>query len=96
MITVRYLLALVVAIVASLSMLMLMEHGRTLRQRLRDFSFDGDSWALMVTSGVILALVGAVIGSLLDHVDGGVAAGIAVAVALWICGLIWANRERKR
>ena len=94
--TIRYLLALVIAIVVSLSMLMLMDRGRTLGQRLRDFSIGGDGWALIITSGLVLTVAGAVVGSLFDQVDAGVTAGLAIAIMLWIIELIWANQQRTR
>jgi hypothetical protein len=94
--TIRYLLALVIAIVVSLSTPMLIDRGKTPGQRLRDFSISGDGWILILTSGAVLAVAGAVVGSLVDQVDAGVTAGIAIAVTLWIIGLIWANKQRKR
>jgi hypothetical protein len=84
---------LVVASVISAQVMMLMERGRSMRQRLRDLSGGGDASSLLLVAALMTGGVGAVVGSFGDGALAGGGAGVVVAVLGWTVAVAWAHRR---
>jgi hypothetical protein len=83
---------LVVASVISAQVMMLMERGRSMRQRLRDLSGGGDASSLLLVAALMSGAVGAVVGSLGGGALVGGGVGIIVAMLGWTVAVAWAHR----
>jgi hypothetical protein len=88
-----YVLGAVIAVVVGAQLLLLMHRRRPLDKRLRDLGPGGDAFGLLLAGLLTLGATGALTGSLLGSPAHGGAAGLLLALALWITAIIWAHNR---
>jgi hypothetical protein len=86
-------IVLVIALIISAQLAMMLDRGRTVSQRLRDFGIGGDAFGLLYIAMLLLGATGALIGSLLAHPGPGAATGLALAVLSWLAAVVLAHRN---
>ncbi|MGW6280327.1 hypothetical protein [Kribbella sp. NPDC055071] len=93
-IMVRCLAFVLVASLISAQVVMLMERGRSMRERLGDVSWGGDASSLLLVAALMTGAVGAVVGSLRGGALIGAGVGIVVALLAWAAAVAWAHRQQ--